>query len=48
MKESVLTWIEFPILPTTRMYEVTETELERDDNIYMSIEMVTEIEENAF
>ena len=48
VKESVLNWIRFPTRPTTQIYKVKETELKREDNIFMSIESVTEIEENAF
>ena len=37
-----------PIIPATHNYKVKETDLTREDSIYMSIASVTEIEEKAF
>ena len=48
VNESVLTWIDIPHRPTHQVYSVKETELSREDSIFMSIASVTEIEEKAF
>ena len=48
VNESVLTWIDIPLRPTHQVYSVKETELSREDSIFMSIASVTEIEEKAF
>ena len=37
VKESVITWIDFPLEPTIRIYNVQETNVEREDNIFMSV-----------
>ena len=47
-KEGALRFFEFPVRPIRRIFQVTETQVERDDNIIMAIEGVTEKEEFAF
>ena len=48
VNESVFTWIKIPSRPTQLNYSVKETELSREDSIFMSIASVTEFEEKAF
>ena len=36
------------MIPTTQILNVQETEVERDDNIFMAINSVTEVVDKAF
>ena len=47
-KEGALRFFEIPTIPLKRLFQVTETQVERDDNIIMAIEGVTEKEETAY
>ena len=46
--ESLLNWIMIPFIPTQHIYGIKETELEREDSIFMSLESVTENWDSGF
>jgi len=47
-RESILTWYEVPSRPSRIIFEVEQTILERDDNIFMSFHGFTEDSETFF
>ncbi len=47
-KESTLNFFDIPFLQETRFFSVKESILEREDNLVMAIEALTEIEERYF
>ena len=47
-KESTIKFFDLPNLHETRIFSVKETILEREDNLLMAIESLTEIEEHYF
>ena len=48
VKESVLKWYEFPTRPVSRVLEVQQTILERDDNLFISLSGITGEEDTFF
>ena len=48
VKESVLNFYEFPTRPVERIFEVEQTILERDDNLFISLSGITGKEDLFF
>ena len=48
VKESVLDFYELPTRPIERVFEVKQTILERDDNLFISLSGITEEEDLFF
>ena len=48
VRESKLSNIEIPRTPTRAFHSIKETEILREDNLFMSIQSVTEIEDRVF
>ena len=48
VKESILNLLHFPKRPLRQDFEISETLIEHEDNLFMSIESVTTQESTAF
>ena len=48
MKESILDYLEIPKTQLLQDFEISETLLEHEDNLFMSIDSITTQESSAF
>ena len=48
VKESVLNWIPFPSIDIVEIMSISELKIEREDNVFMAIESVTEENDKGF
>ena len=48
IKESVLNWIPFPSIDIVEIMSISELKIEREDNVFMAIESVTEENDKGF
>ena len=48
LKESIVTWYEFPRTPLGKFFTINVSLLERDDSLFINIEDVTKVEETYF
>ena len=48
VRESLMNWYEIPARPLRHVFEITQTDVERDDNLLISLSGITENNESFF